>query len=297
MVYDILVIGGGPAGLSAALTAANRGKHVGIISDPNKVSRMRMAHRIDNVLGHGSVAGEDLWKAYVKQVQTKGVTWIEGTVDEIIHGDSITVVLEEDVLEAHGLILAMGASTQKELPRESDFVGRGVSYCATCDGNFFKDKTIAVWMESLDHMEEVEFLQDVASEVYLLVSPSVEEEWSKFGGISLDRVTVLTSAHIVGLVGDEVLTGIDVSCEGERLHVPVEALFIFRPMKALGQIIEGLSLEGSCVVVTDHMATNLPGVFAAGDIVGPPWQVDTAIGRGQVAALEAISYLRTKKQD
>ena len=178
------------------------------------------------------------------------------------------------------VILATGVSSSREIPGESRLLGKGVSYCATCDGELYRGKRIAVICTDPTLEEEIEFLADLASEVFLCTS-------YKDCGIRRDNVR-----HAVGypseILGADRAVGI--VCGGETLAA--EGIFCLRSCVAPAALLPGLAAEGGHIQVDRQQRTNLPGCFAAGDCTGRPYQYAKAVGEGNVALHSAVEYIK-----
>lgn len=201
---------------------------------------------------------------------------------EIIQGDAFEAMLDmepkmvttrEHMLTAKAVILAMGKGTnQKLIPNETDFLGRGVSYCAVCDGALFKGKKVAVYGSDAEAQHDADYLKGLGCDVTLIMAPD----------------------KILKINGQDRLTSIVVQQQGKEAELVLEALFIIQAINT-NVLLEktGVKLDGDKKIAVDaHMATSIPGVFAAGDITGHAPQVTVATGEGTIAALSALKYLR-----
>ncbi len=280
MVYDIAIVGGGPAGLAAAVNARRRNKDALLVSKEIMSSKLIQAEQIENYLGIPQISGSELIGRMRDHAQAEGVVSIKDEVQNIYQEERIfSLIGRENALQAKTLILAPGISTVAEIAGEAEFVGRGVSYCATCDGMFFKGKAVAMIGYIPEAESEAAFLSEICSEVYYFpqyrlateLSPKVKVVRGKPQKISgTDKVELLkTSAGEFGVSG----------------------IFIERAGRPASELLDGLDIENGFIRVDFTQATNLPGVFAAGDCTGRPWQISRAVGQGQVAALSAAHYL------
>lgn len=278
--YDIAIIGTGPAGLSAAITATIRNKKVLLLGSRDLSGKLSKAHEIQNYLGFPAVKGEDLAAAFQKHIAEMGISITEKRVSAVYAmGDYFALQAGEDMVEATAVILATGVVQGKPLPGEEELLGRGVSYCATCDAPLYRGKTAAVIGYSPREEAEAAFLSEVCTEV--LYFPVYKEE------------TDLPAS--VRVIRDKV-TGVE-NQDGKRLvrtadnSYTVDGVFILREAVSPGQLVPGLPTEGPHVTVNRKMEAGIPGVFACGDIVGTPYQYIKSAGEGNVAALSAVSYL------
>ena len=278
--YDIAIIGTGPAGLSAAITATIRNKKVLLLGSRDLSGKLSKAHEIQNYLGFPAVKGEDLAAAFQKHIAEMGISITEKRVSAVYAmGDYFALQAGEDMVEATAVILATGVVQGKPLPGEEELLGRGVSYCATCDAPLYRGKTAAVIGYSPREEAEAAFLSEVCTEV--LYFPVYKEETDLPASVRVIR---------------EKVTGVE-NQDGKRLvrtaegTYTVDGVFILREAVSPGQLVPGLPTEGPHVTVNRKMEAGIPGVFACGDIVGTPYQYIKSAGEGNVAALSAVSYL------
>jgi thioredoxin reductase (NADPH) len=278
--YDIAVIGTGPAGLSAAITAVIRNKKVLLLGSRDLSEKLKKAHEIRNYLGFPAIRGEDLAAAFQEHIDRMGITITEKRITAIYAmGQYFALQAGEEMLEASAVILATGVVQGKPLPGENEFLGRGVSYCATCDAPLYRGRRTAVVGYSQKEEREAAFLSEVCSEV--LYFPMYKEILSLPGSVR---------------VVHEKVTGIEKLPEAMKIltedgEYETDGVFVLREAIAPGQLVPGLQTEGAHVVVDLNMAASLPGVFACGDIAGMPYQYIKAAGQGNVAALSAVNFL------
>lgn len=284
MIYDIAIIGGGPAGLSAALTARQRNKSVVLFEAKDFSPRLSKAHKVENYLGLPDIDGKKMMEKFLSHVKKHEPTIIKDKVTGIFPGEKdFTIVTRELSYQAGAVIFALGEPPSKTFPGELDFLGRGVSYCGTCDGMFFTDRKVAVIATSKESDEETEFLTEVCSEIIYI--PLFKGDYYQSSKIKVVQEVPKE------ILGNEVVTGLTT----DKGAYEVDGVFIFREDSPLESIIEGLELEeGNFIKVDNQMRTNIPGIFAAGDCTGRPWQISRATGQGLVASLSAVSYLFNK---
>ena len=262
MNYDLLVVGGGPAGLTAAIHARARDKSVLVISNEPTASPLCRAPKMANYPGIPGVTGLELVERLVGQAKELGAEFKTGRALSVLPmGKSIMVSVENDAVEGKAVILALGVSRAAPLKGETELLGRGVSYCATCDGMFYRGKSVVCAGDAPDFAGEVEFLRSIGCRV--------------------------TEAKLAGL---EILGGDKVAGVRTRLgeEIPCDGVFLLRASIAPAQLAPGLELADGYIRVDGHMSTGLPGVFAAGDCTGQPLQLAKAVGQGQTAAHFAI---------
>jgi len=278
---DIAIVGKGPAGWSCAMTARMRGLTAVVIAPQNDTGLLRSAERIDNYPGMPEVSGAAMLETFREQALSLGAEERTGLVRQIMPmGDSFMLLIENDVLEAKTVVLAMGAARASLLPGEEEQVGRGVSYCATCDGMFYRGKRIAVLSGSLQGVEETAFLAGLASEVdyYSLRRHQTD-------GLTGNVRLMDEKPRAIGR--DD--AGITLTTD--RAAHSYDGIFVFRAAMPLNMLLADLKTDVSSIPVDRQMRTNIPGVFAAGDCTGKPLQVPKAVGEGNIAAIAAAEFI------
>lgn len=271
MAYDVLVIGGGPAGLSAAVNVRARGKSVLVISNPLEEDPLWRAKRVDNQLGMPGQTGAELLTAFRRHAEEASVDFRTGRVlNALRSGERWYVSVENDMENAAALVLAAGVDRGSRIPGEEAFLGRGVSYCATCDGMLYRNRPVAVLGYSDSARKEAEFLSGIGCAVTYFDRP---------------RRCEITGGETVSAV----------TCDG--VTAAVEGVFLLRPTMAPTDLFPGLAVEKGFVTVDRSMATNLPGLFAAGDCTGGPLQVSKAVGEGLVAGQSAAAFAAEQRKN
>ena len=278
MKYDIIVLGSGPAGLSAAVTARGRNKSVLVIGNRWQDSPLARAERVDNYLGMPGMTGMEMLEAFQRHAQEMGVEMVTGKVLSIMEWEGFTLTVGSQLYQGSALILAPGVVRQAKFPGEETYLGRGVSYCATCDGMLYRNKPVAVVGRSKDAPHEAAYLKSIGCQV-VYVAPKRPEE--------LEEDIPFIQAAKLAVKGEQTVTAL----EADGADIPVNGVFILREAVAPGDLLPGLTLEKGAIQVDRSMATSVPGVFAAGDATGAPLQVSKAVGEGLVAALSACEYL------
>jgi len=276
-MLDIAVIGAGPAGYSAAINARKREKSVVVIGQ--NTGWLSRAESIENYPGLPGVSGAELLSRMAKQAQEMGAELRPGVVHQVVPmGESFALSLGADFLEARCIILCTGAKQPRLLPGEETLLGRGVSYCGTCDGMLYRGKNVAVVAQGPEAVQEANFLAGLCASV------------TYFGQAdeALDAHVVVRDEKPEAILGESRATGLRAGGE----EIPFDGVFIFREAMALSALIPGLEMDGAFIRVDRQMRTNLPGVYAAGDCTGLPLQVAKAVGEGCTAALAAAQALR-----
>lgn len=280
-LYDMAIVGCGPAGLSAALNARARNKEVLVLGGQFCSVKLHKSAQINNYLGIPSIGGEELRQKFLDHVQANDISVKKAIVDKILpRAGEFSLSAKNVIYRAKTAILATGIIDTRFLPGEEELLGRGVSYCATCDGMFYKDKNVAVIAYDQEAEHEANFLADICSEVFYL--PQYK------GSYALNEKIKVIDQKAKGILGEKTVQELLLD-DGQKLAV--EGIFIVRPITPLELLVPGLDTEGSLIKVDRKMATNITGLYAAGDCTGRPWQLAKAVGEGQVAALNAVSYL------
>ncbi|MCM1431095.1 MAG: NAD(P)/FAD-dependent oxidoreductase [Muribaculaceae bacterium] len=282
-MYDCLIVGTGPAGFSVALNLKIHHKNFLWFGSRDMSGKVQKAPGIDNYPGLAGVTGPELFASFDDHRRQMGIEITEKQVTNIMPAkNSYMVLADNEVYEARTLALCTGVVNAKPLKGEEEFLGRGVSYCAVCDGNFYKDKKIAVYASAKKYEHEVEFLADLAKEVeYFPAYPEPEVE--------RENVRVSTD-YPVGIGGD--LKACEVTLKSGAV-CEVDGVFILRNAVAPSVLLKKLAVDHGHIVVNRQQETNLPGCFAAGDCTGRPYQYAKAVGEGNVAAHGIIEYLDT----
>lgn len=281
-VLDIAIIGGGPAGLSAAVNARARGKTVLVIT--RGASLLEKAPLVENHLGQAGVSGGEMMRSFREHAARAGAEFLEArAVNAMALGDRFMVNADNTLIEAHALILCTGAALFRPLAGEEALLGSGVSYCATCDGMLYRGKRAAVIGFSETAPEEANFLQGIGVEVVYIAAGNRPQR--------LREEIRFISDPAPKILGESAVAAI--AAAGAQL--PVEAAFVLRDAIAPASLLYGLQIEKGYITVNRKMETNLEGVFAAGDCTGPPLQVSKAVGEGLIAAQEAARFLDRKK--
>ena len=278
---DLIMIGGGPAALSCAITARKRNLDCLVVCADAESGWLARAEALDNYPGMPHVAGRELLRVFRAQAEELGAAFVSGVVRQIQPmGQSFMVLVGNDVLEARAVVLAMGAARPSLLPGEEDLLGRGVSWCGTCDGMFYRCKRVAVLSAWHGGVEEAEFLAGLCSSVdyYTLKAHDAPDD---------ARIT-LRGEKVRGLARGE---GRQLLVQTDAGETAYDGVFVFRPAVAPDRLLPGLALENGFVSVDRRMATSVPLVYACGDCTGQPLQVAKAVGEGNVAAISAAEDL------
>ena len=279
MRYDIVVLGSGPAGLSAAVAARGRNKSVLVVGNRWQDSPLARAECVDNYLGLPSMTGAELMDRFTRHAEESGANLVTGKVISLMawEGFHLTDTGNYD-LPCDSLILAPGVVRQAKYPGEMEYLGRGVSYCATCDGMLYRGKPVVVVGRSKDAPREAAYLKELGCQVVYVAAQRPEQ---------LDPAIPFVQANRLEVAGEQTVTAL----KADGASIPCSGIFILREAVAPTDLLPGLETENGAIRVDRRMATSIPGVFAAGDCTGEPLQVSKAVGEGLTAALSAAEYL------
>lgn len=279
--YDVIVIGAGPAGLSAAITLKIRNKSVLVVGNQKISEKISKAHEILNYLGIPSVKGEELAEAFIHHAKSLEVPMEQKQIHMVYAmGDYFSLqTTENEMLEATAIIIATGVHFGKPYTGEMEFLGRGVSYCATCDAPLYRDKNVVIIGSNPKEEKEADFMAEICKEVVYI--PLYKGEVSVNEKIRVVREKPVEIRG--GLKADTLVL--------EQGEIQTDGIFILRESVSPSQLVPGLNMDGNHIEVNRKMETNIKGCFACGDITGTPYQYIKAAGEGNVAALSAVGYL------
>ena len=300
----IAIIGGGPAGLAAGIYAARGGANVKLFEEMFPGGQIVKTHKVENYPGLiGGPDGYALAAALEKHAAEFDLNVVYGSVTDLkLTEKEKTFSVNGEEYRADAVILCMGAGPRKlGHPDEDKFVGAGISYCATCDGNFYRGKEVCIVGGGDTAVSDALYLSGLCSKVYLVH----RRDQFRAAATLVDRirraenVELVLDSIVVGLSGEDRLSAVTVENKftKERRELPVSGLFVAVGILPRTELIEGqVALDEGGFIVTDkYMQTSVPGVFAAGDIRNTPLrQVVTACADGAVAATKAIEYVGMK---
>lgn len=280
-MFDCAIVGAGPAGLSAAINLKLHNKTFIWFGNSELSDKVSKAEKIANYPGLPLVTGGELKAAFQDHLHALDLTVTDKMVTMIsAAGDTFMLLADNEVFKSRTVILATGVVSAKTIPNEEAFVGRGISYCATCDGFLYKGKTIAVLCKAKRFEHEVAYLAEQAEKVYLFTEypdPSVAA-----------HNIIPVASRCTGIDGDMKIRTLLLN-DGTSLSI--DGFFILRDAIAPTTLLPGLSAESGRIQTDRSMSTNIPGCFACGDCTGAPYQYAKAVGEGNVAAHSVISYL------
>ncbi len=292
-MYDVIIVGAGMAGLTAGIYAA-RGKMKVLILEKNVYGgQIINSPHVENYPGYSDISGVSLAKEFYDQALSLGCEISYETVKSI---ESHVVKTDKNTYQTKTIILATGLQRRKlGIPKEESYIGRGLSYCATCDGRFFKDKTVAVVGGGNTALEDILYLSHLATKVYVILRSN------QFRGdkILVERVKHCPNVQIVKetvvkeIIGDSQIEAIKVFSNQEDKTIEVQGLFV-----AIGLIPDHafldsfIDLDESGFIKSSDCTTNIPNIFVAGDARTKNLrQIITAASDGAIAAMKVIEYL------
>lgn len=305
MVYDVIIIGSGPAGLTAAIYAKRACLNVIVLRDKYAVnSQICNTYEVCNYPGFNNISGQDLYDSFEKHARDLGVTIIDEKVIEItdIYLDVKKVKTKEHIYETKTIVLATGGQPKKgNFDKEDDFVGNGVSYCATCDGVFFKDKNVAVIGGGDVAVEDAIYLSRVVKKVYLIVrrnelkaTKTLQEEL-----LSANNVEILYETVVNGIIGEEKFEGLLIKGKNDTIpsELSVDGVFVGIGMNPdTGLLKEKVEMDNDYIKALENCETSVKGIYAAGDVRKKQLrQVITACADGANAITSVQKYLTTVK--
>ncbi|MFH1055967.1 MAG: FAD-dependent oxidoreductase [Candidatus Altiarchaeota archaeon] len=301
MDYDVIIVGGGPAGLTAAIYCVRRKLRTVVVERMALGGQMRTAYEICNWPGVKSASGQELSDMMGEHAKSLGVEFIfDEAVSLKMKGKVKELHLSDRKITSTAVILATGGHHRRlNAKGEKEYMGRGVSYCATCDGPFFKGKVVAVVGGGNSAADDALYLSTVASKVYLIHRrDSFRCEARRVDEMKAAGVEFILESHVKEFLGDGVLEELVVETNRGLRKVKVDGCFIsvgVDPANSLAKEI-GVELDGNGFVEIDpDMKTNVDGVFAAGDVTGGVMQIPTAVGEGCTAALKAYEYVKENR--
>jgi len=303
-VYDVVILGAGPAGMTAGIYSA-RYNHKTLVVGQVMGGTVNSAGEIENWPGHQG-SGIELMANIKKQAEGFGVEFLEESVKTVKKEEGLfTLHIEDKVIKGKSLIIALGTENrQLNIPGEKEFLGKGVSYCATCDGNFFKGKTVAVVGGANSAAKAAIYLSDICEKVYVVY----RKHEMRCEPVSLAKICKTPHVEIIyhsnptEIIGDKVVKGLKIKTEEPEKDavertLDLDGVFIEVGATPANEVVAelGLKLDKNYIVTGKDTKTNVEGVFAAGDVTnGPMKQAVTAAGEGAIAAKTAHEFLQMK---
>jgi thioredoxin reductase (NADPH) len=298
MNKDIVIAGAGPAGLTAALYASRAGLDTAIVEAGAPGGKTLKTHLVSNYPGVPEVPGPDLGMSMYEQALSFGAEYVPGEVKSV--SKDLLVTLEDgQTIQAKSVIVATGTKERlMNIPGEQALLGRGVSFCAVCDGAFFRDKTVVVIGGGNSALEESLFLCRFVKKLYIVIRRDVFRAEAKIQSeiLNNDKIEVIRNHIPVEVLGDESVSGIvleDVKTH-EKQTVDCQGIFPYIGQDPISSMVDGLGVtdEKGYIQVDENMMTKVPGLFAAGDVIEKELrQIVNACGEGAVAAQAAWQFI------
>lgn len=296
-MYDIIIVGAGPAGLTAALYAGRANKNVLVLEARQYGGQIINASIVENYPGIASISGYDYATTLFNQVKSLGVEIKFETVIRV--DEEKRVYTTESEYQAKAVILAIGCENRKlGLPRETEFVGKGISYCATCDGPFFRNKDVAVIGGGNTALEDAIYLANIAKHVYLIHRKDEFRGEVKYQNKlkNIENVEFIMNSIVKEFIGEEKITGITLEDkEGNIKKIKVSGIFIAVGQQPNNEVFKNVAdLNSTGYIMTqDGIHTNVEGIYVAGDArVKELRQLTTAVSDGSIAATIAIKEMK-----
>lgn len=278
--YDIAIIGSGPAGISAALNAKIRKKKFIIFGNNELTPKLAKAHEINNYLGFYRKSGKEIQEEFLNHLKEMDIKITEEKINNVYAmGDYFALMVNEKMYEATTVILATGVQYGKLFTGEERLLGKGVGYCATCDAPLYKGKVVTIVSYNKHEEAEANFIATIASKVYYI--PMYDEE------VEVDSSIEIIKDMPIEIIGEDKVSKLKL----KNSEIETDGIFILRDSISPGQLVPGLNIVDNHIDVDRLMKTSINGCFAAGDVVGKPYQYIKAAGEGNIAALSAVSYI------
>ena len=301
-MHDLIIIGAGPAGLTAAIYAARK-KLSTLVLSKDVGGQAALSWEVENYLGYNLVSGAELVQKFREHVEKFGVEFREGAeVNSLVKtDDSFEVSVGDEMFQARAVIVASGKSPRRlNVPGEKEFAGKGIAYCATCDAPLFQGKDVAVVGGGNAALDAAFQLTKIANKIYLVnVNKELDgDEVTREKVKKSDKVEILNNTETVEVKGEKFVSGILVKGDEER-DLSVQGIFVEIGSVPAVEFLQGIIElnEMNEIRVSNRNETSVPGIFAAGDCTDvPEKQIIIAAGEGSKAALAAYSYLVRRKQ-
>ena len=293
-IFDLIIIGAGPAGLTSAIYAGRANLNV-LVIEKEGIGSLLMAHKIDNYPGFSDgITGKELYEKMKKQALKYGVNFRKSTLlgIDLIENKKIVKTNSENLL-AKSVIIASGwaKNNSSKIKGEKEFLGKGVSYCANCDGAFTKNMIVGVFGESEEALEEALFLTRYAKEV-IMFTHNYKKSFLN------DKLKIVSKATLEEIKGNDYVEYVEINENDEKKIYKVDYVFLYLGTKNPTELYSDVAVLNSqgYLITDDNMKTNIDGVFAAGDIREKKVrQISTAISDGTIAAMEVIKYIAKNK--
>lgn len=299
-MYDVIIIGAGPAGLSAGIYAVRRGLSTLIFEKKMIGGQLLLIREIENYPGFSSIVGEDLAAKMTEQAKRLGAEFVMEEVTGMhLSEETKKIKTTEEEYSAKSVIIATGGEYMKlNVPGENELIGRGVSFCATCDGPFFRNRVVAVVGGGNKAVADALYLSELAKKTYLIHRrDTLKAEETNQRKLAAKGVEILFNTVVEEILGGPLLKAVKVRNvkTNKQDEIQVDGLFVSIGIIPKTEMMKksGIEVDEKGFIKVDrNQQTNIPGVFAAGDVTGGVMQITTAVGEGCVAALSAYNYIK-----
>lgn len=301
-MYDVIIVGGGPAGMTAGIYLARAGLKTLILEKETIGGQIALAAKVENYPGYLSISGAELSSNMYDQVVNAGADFEFENVINIENSEIKKVITEENKYEAKAVIIATGSKYRKlGLDTETKFIGNGVHFCTSCDGSFYRNKTVAIIGGANSALCNAIYLADIVSKLYLIYRGN-ELKGEKVIADSLiakPNVEILFNTVVEKINGDDSVESIDIKKDGKKGNLAVNGIFVSIGMDAQTELVDSLLKKNEYnYIVSDDCKTNLEGIFVAGDCRAKDLrQITTAVSDGAIAASLVIKYINNKKNN
>ena len=281
--YDIIIVGSGPAGLSAAVNASIRNKKILLFGIKELSNKLIKAPKINNYLGFYNITGEKLKEHFKEHIESMNIKVTYEKVNQIYAmGDYFSISCGNNMYECKSVILATGMEYTKPIKGEEKYIGKGVGSCATCDAPLYRGKTAVIIGYNKEAEKDADFLCEIASKVYYI--PMYREPCNVNSKVEIVQDTPLE------IKGNDMVQMLILRSR----QINTDGVFIMKDSVPPSELMPGLKMQDGHITVDRNMKTNIDGCYACGDCTGKPYQYMKSAGEGQVAALNVVDYLADK---
>lgn len=298
--YEILIVGGGPAGITAGIYAKRAGRDVAIIEKYLPGGQLNLIGQIENYTGFANIDGNQLASNFETHAKSLNIPFIRDEILEFnLHGSSKQLKGRKNTYTAGAVILALGSNPRElGIEGEDKFKGQGVSYCALCDGNFFRDKTVAVVGSGDSAFSDAIYLSSLCKKVYVLAKERLKlHNYAENELEEKTNIELIKGAYSKKILGENSVQSLVFERQGEEFILDVDGVFVAIGRRPDTQALKELDVTANgFILANEKMRTNIDGVFVCGDVrEGNIKQISTAVGDGAVAGTEASKHILLSK--